>query len=300
MKLLRPALAARRIGDVPFDFAQEIAVMGIVNRTPDSFYDRGRTFSLDAAIDAALAAADCGAKIVDIGGVKFAPGPPLPPEDELERVLPVVRALSDNRQVAISVDTFHPLVAERVIEAGASIINDTTGARDPRMMDVVAANGATLLIAHSLAAPRTPYPRPHYEDVVREVADFLRSKVDVAMTRGIPTERVIVDPGHDLNKSTRHSLELTRRFDEFAALGAPTVAAVSRKDFIGESIGAPREDRLEGGIVAATLCVLGGARIIRMHDVAAASRAARMLEVLLGFRDPAYEIHNMGETNSES
>lgn len=283
----------RRIGARSFDFSRQVAVMAIVNRTPDSFFDQGATFALDRAVQAAVDAAEAGADWVDIGGVPFAPGPELSPADELDRVLPVVEALSVRSDVVISVDTFRPEVAERVVAAGAHVINDTTGLHDPRLADVVADSDATLVVTHSLAAPRRPHPRPRYDDVVAEVVEFLARRVDLARGRGVRDDRLVVDPGHDLNKTTRHSLELTRRLAEVAALGHPTLAAVSNKDFVGESLGRDKPDRLAGSLAAATVSVLQGARIVRMHDVRASVDAVRMVEAILGWRDPVVERHNI-------
>ncbi len=282
----------RPIGGRVFDFSREVAVMAIVNRTPDSFYDKGATFSLDAAVAAGRAAIAEGADWIDIGGVKFAPGPAVPVGDEIDRVVPVVGALRGSGSV-ISVDTFHPEVAAASIAAGASVINDTTGLANPAMADVVADSAATLVITHSIAQPRTEYPSPRYDDVVDDVIAFLRDRVDFAISRGIPAERIIVDPGHDLNKNTRHSLELTRRLGEIAALGYPVLAAVSNKDFIGEALDRDRQFRLEGSLAAAVFSVLQGARIVRMHNVRAAVDAIRMTEAILGFREPAYVRHNV-------
>jgi dihydropteroate synthase len=193
----------------------------------------------------------------------------------------------------ISIDPFHPEVALAGLAAGAHVINDTTGVHDPVMAEVVADSDATLVITHSLARPRTPYPAPHYDDVVAEVAGFLRQRVELAVARGVPAERIIVDPGHDLNKNTLHSLELTRRLAEITALGLPTLAAVSNKDFIGETLDRDRDSRVNGSLAAAVFCIVQGARIVRMHNVAAAVDAVRMTEAMLGFREPAYLRHNM-------
>ena len=282
----------RLIGGRTFDFDREVAVMAIINRTPDSFYDQGATFALDASVVAAHQAVADGADWIDIGGAKFAPGPAVPVEQEIDRVVPVVEALR-GAGVVISVDTFHPAVAAASIAAGAHVINDTTGVHDPAMADVVADSDATLVITHSLAAPRMPYPAPHYDDVVDEVGTFLLARVVRAVERGVPRERIIIDPGHDLNKTTRHSLELTRRLDEITALGLPTLVAVSNKDFVGESLDRPRGERVEGSLAAMTVCILQGARIVRMHNVRAAVDAVRMTAAILGFREPAYERHNL-------
>ena len=282
----------RTIGGREFDFDREVAVMAIINRTPDSFFDQGATFALDKAVAAALQAISDGADWVDIGGVKFAPGPPVPVEQEIDRVVPVVLALRGTGAV-ISVDTFQPAVARAALEAGADVINDTTGIHDPMMADIVADSDATLVVTHSLARPRMPHPAPRYGDVVSEVAAFLRERTELALSRGIPAERIIIDPGHDLNKNTRHSLELTRRLPEIAALGYPTLVAVSNKDFIGETLDRPRGERAEGSLAAAVFSIMQGARIVRMHNVRAAVDAVRMTEAILGFREPAYERHNL-------
>ena len=301
MSIALPPLRSpvRTIGAHTFDFSRRVAVMAVVNRTPDSFYDRGATFGLDAAVQACLTAVRDGADWVDIGGVPFKPGPALPVEDEIARVIPVVEAVRRESDVVISVDTFEPEVARHAIVAGADVINDTTGIHDPQLAEVVADSSATLVITHSLASPRTVYPRPHYDDVVAEVIEFLRTRVSLARAHGVPEERIVIDPGHDLNKNTLHTLELTRRFDEIAALGIPALAAVSNKDFIGETLDAQRGDRLEGSLAAAVFCIAQGARIVRMHNVRESVAAVRMTEAILGLRDPAYLKHNMGDFNEE-
>jgi dihydropteroate synthase len=288
----------RTIGSRTFDFSRQIAVMAVINRTPDSFYDQGATFALDRAIEASLAAAADGADWVDIGGVKFGPGPEVPLEEELDRVIPVIEAVAVASDVVISVDTFRPEVAAAAIGAGASVVNDTTGLFYPELADAVAESTASLVITHSLATPRTWYPRPTYNDVAGDIAAFLERKVELAVSRGVPENRIIVDPGHDLNKNTRQTLELTRRMDEICALGFPTLAAVSNKDFIGETLDREKRDRLAGSIAAATVAVMLGARIVRMHNVRESVDAMRMVEAILGWREPKFTIHNMGETNA--
>ncbi|GAA5032796.1 dihydropteroate synthase [Microbacterium fluvii] len=280
-----------RLGARSIDLSRELAVMAIVNRTPDSFYDRGATFALDAAVRAGVAAVEAGATIVDVGGVKFAPGPPVPIDDEIARVVPVVRELSP--LVAVSVDTFQPQVAAAAIAAGAVVINDTTGLRDPRLADVIADSDAAVVIAHSLAAPRTVLPQPRYADVVTEVRAFLAERLDAALARGIPRDRIVLDPGHDLNKNSRHSLELTRRIDELTTLGPPVLVALSNKDFVGETLGRDRGERLAGSLAAAVWCVTHGARIVRAHHVRETVDALRMIEAIIGWRQPARLEHNM-------
>ncbi len=287
----------QRFGAKVVDFRTQSLLMAIINRTPDSFYDAGRTFGLDAAVEASLAAVADGADWVDIGGQPFAPGTCLTTEEEADRVIPVIEAVRARGDVIISADTFNPEVAELSIKAGATVINDTTGLRNPDMAAVVAGSGAHLVITHSLAAPRTVWPRPQYQDVVGEVRDFLSRRIDLALDLGVTEEQIIIDPGHDLNKNTLHSLHLTRSLSSIAALGFPVLAAVSNKDFIGESLDKPKQERVEGSLAAALICFLNGARILRMHNVPAAAAALRMTEAVLGWREPVYLRHNMGERN---
>jgi dihydropteroate synthase len=183
-------------------------------------------------------------------------------------------------------------VAREALRAGADVINDTSGLHDAAMADVVAASHGTLVVCHSKAAPRAVLPAPHYDDVVAEVRELLLSRVELAVSRGVPRERIVIDPGHDLNKNTLHSLELTRRLGELASLGYPLLAAVSNKDFIQETLGRPKDDVRAGTTAAHVFCILQGARILRVHDVAEAVAAVRMTEAILGWRAPERLQHN--------
>jgi dihydropteroate synthase len=285
----------RKIGARVFDFDREVAVMAIINRTPDSFYDKGATFALDKAVAAALSAARNGADWVDIGGVPFGRGPVVSTAEEIDRIVPVVEAIARESDIVISVDTTKADVARESIAAGAAVINDTSGLYDSRMAEVVAGTSANLVLTHSLAPPRSPHPRPQYDDVTTDVVAFLRAKIDAAVAGGVSLDRLIVDPGHDLNKNTVHSLELTRRLEEIVAIGPPTLVAVSNKDFVGESIDRRQGERLEGSLAALVVCIMKGARIVRMHDIPQTIAAVRMTEAILGLREPAYLTHNMGE-----
>ncbi|WP_270409260.1 dihydropteroate synthase [Brachybacterium paraconglomeratum] len=278
------------------DTSRRVLVMGIVNRTQDSFFDEGRTWELEQAVGAGLRAAEEGADIVDVGGVKFAPGDPLDPAEEAARVVPVIEQLRRELpvEVLLSVDTFHASVARAALEVGADLINDTTGLSDPRMAEEVARAGASLVLTHSVAEPRRPFPRPRYEDVVEEVRDFLAARLEQALEAGIARERIVLDPGPDLNKNTQQTLEVLRDWGEYAALGLPLLAALSRKDFVGESLGLPKEERLAGSLAAAAWTIRLGARILRVHDVRETVRMVRMLEVLAGWREPAGPlVHNV-------
>jgi dihydropteroate synthase len=285
----------RTIGRREFDLSQRVAVMAIVNRTPDSFHDRGRTFALESAVAAVRRAVAEGADWVDIGGVPFGlHAGEVTEAEELDRVVPVIEAVRADSDVVISVDTYRPAVAAAAIAVGADVINDTTGLHDPGLADLAARTGATLIITHSLASPpRTPVPRPRYGDVVTEVRDFLAERVALARRHGLHDRQIIIDPGHDLNKNTHHSLALTRRLEEIAALNLPLLVAVSNKDFIGETLDLPQPQRVEGTLAALTICILKGARIVRVHEVAESVRAVRMTEAVLGWREPAYARHNL-------
>ncbi|WP_433467078.1 dihydropteroate synthase [Spirillospora sp. CA-128828] len=267
--------------------------MAIINRTPDSFHDRGRTFALDKALTAAQEALDEGADWLDIGGVPFAPGPVVSIEEEMDRVVPVIEGARSRTDAVISVETYRPEVARAAFDAGADVLNNTSGLHDPALADVVAEAGASLVITHSLADPRTPYPRPRYDDVVSEVAEFLRERAALAEKHGVPADRIIIDPGHDLNKNTYHSLELTRRLPEIARIGHPLLVAVSNKDFIGETLRRDQRERVEGTIATLVVSILSGARIVRVHDVTEARQAVNMVEGILGWRPPAYVRHNL-------
>jgi dihydropteroate synthase len=285
----------RTIGARTFDFSRQVAVMGIVNRTVDSFYDRGATFALDKAVGAALQAAEHGADWIDIGAVPFSPvAERVDERAELDRLLPVVEAVRAGTDAVISIDTFRAEVARQALRAGADAVNDTSGLHDPDMARVVADAGATLVVTHSRAAPGRELARPHYDDVVAEVGAYLLDKAGQAVAAGVAKDRIVVDPGHDLNKNTLHSLELTRRLGELSTLGFPLLASVSNKDFLQETLSRPAAELTEGTVSAVVLCVLAGARIVRVHDVAAVRAGLGVVETVLGWRPPAGVLrHNM-------
>lgn len=287
-----------RIGRRDFDFDRQVAVMAVVNRTPDSFYDKGATFALERAVEAAVAASDRGADWVDIGGVPFGRGPEVTTAEEIDRVAPVIAAIAAASDVVVSVDTNKAAVAAAAIEAGAAVVNDTSGLGDPDMAAVVADSDAYVVITHSVGPPRVEKPAARFDDVVREVREFLAERIARAVDAGVPRERIIIDPGHDLDKNTLHSLELTRRLDEISSLDLPLLVAVSNKDFIGESIDREQGQRLAGSLAAMVSCIERGARIVRMHDIEATVDAVRMTEAILGFRQPARLEHNTHPTRN--
>jgi dihydropteroate synthase len=283
----------RTFGRRTFDFSRSAAVMAIINRTPDSFYDRGANFGLDAAIAAAERALAEGADWLDMGGVKAGPGPEVTEAEELDRVLPLVEALRGRTDAVLSVDTFRAGVAAQVLEAGADVINDPSGLHDPELAAVAAERGGALVVMHTGGPPRTRPHRSAYLDVVADVRAFLAERAAVARGAGLPAERIVVDPGHDFHKNTYHSLELTRRLEELTVLGYPVMVGLSNKDFIGETLDAPLELRLEGSLAAAVISVLNGASIVRVHEVGPTVRALRMAEAIAGRRPPATAIRGL-------
>jgi dihydropteroate synthase len=287
-----------RIGRREFDFSRQVAVMAVINRTPDSFFDQGATFALDAAVGASLRAADAGADWLDIGGVPFGRGPAVSTAEEIDRVAPVVEQVARQSDVVISVDTNNAAVAAAAIDAGAAVINDTSGLGDPDMASVIAKSDAYVVVTHSVGPPRVEKPAAYFDDVVADVRAFLVERVERAVEAGIPRDRIIIDPGHDLDKNTLHSLEITRRLDEIADVGLPLLAAVSNKDFVGEVLDREKAERLVGSLAAMVMCVERGARILRMHDVPASVDAVRMIEAVMGWRAPVRLVHNTHPTHN--
>lgn len=269
--------------------------MAIVNRTPDSFYDRGATFALDAAVAHATAHVEAGADIIDVGGVKVGPGEPVSLDEELDRVIPFVEAFRARFDAPLSVETSRAAVAEAALAAGAELINDVSGLSEPEIADAVARHKASaLVVTHAGGPPRMRPFRPDYEpDVTAAVVQGCATLAAEAERRGVPRSQIIVDPGHDLHKVTAQSLEITRRLGELVALGYPVLVALSNKDFLGEAIGAGLDERLEASLAAAVVSVLHGARIIRVHHTRATVRALRTVEAILGWRPPAVSLRGL-------
>jgi len=253
-----------------------VLIMGILNVTPDSFSDGGRFLSPDAAVKRALIMEKEGADIIDVGGESSRPGAePVPVEEELRRVIPVLERLRGKLRIPISIDTTKAEVAEAALRAGASIVNDISALRfDPAMASVVAEFGAGLVLMHMLGTPKTMQQDPHYEDVVREVREFLAERALYAQSQGIPREAIAVDPGIGFGKTVEHNLELLRRLPELVELGFPVLVGPSRKSFIGAILGLGVEERLEGTLAACAVAVVRGADILRVHDVREVRRAA--------------------------
>jgi len=251
-------------------------LMGVVNATPDSFSDGGRSFALDAAVAHAERLAREGADLVDLGGESTRPGAaPVDEAEERRRVVPVIERLrARGFPIPISVDTRSGAVARAALAAGAALVNDVSGLRDPTLAAAVAAAGVPVVVMHMRGTPADMASHATYDDLLGEVAAELRQGLARAVAAGIPEERVILDPGLGFAKTPAQTVELLARVGELAALGRPLLVGPSRKRFIGELTGAPVEDRLAGTLAAVTACALAGVELIRVHDVAPARQAA--------------------------
>jgi dihydropteroate synthase len=276
-----------RLGSRVVDSSARL-VMGIVNATPDSFYDAGRDYGLERALDHVGEMVGQGADIIDIGGVKAGLGEDVTPRQEIERVETLVAAVrSAHRDIVISVDTWRAEVARVALPAGADLINDAWGGYDPGLVDVVAEFDAAVVCTHTGGlTPRTYARRVRYPDLVGDVTSYLVGLAERARAAGVREDGIILDPGHDFNKNTWHSLELTRRLDELVGLGRPVLVATSNKDFIGESLGLPKYERLEGTLATLAICAWHGAQIFRVHNVMEARRTVDMVAAITGHRVP--------------
>ncbi len=257
--------------------------MGILNRTPDSFYDRGAYFAGDGFLRRAEELVSAGADLLDVGGVKAGPGPEVGEAEELERVVPAVAALVERFGLPVSVDTWRAGVAEACFAVGAVLGNDISGFADPRYLSVAAAAGASVVATHIRLAPRVPDPDPVYEggDVVSAVSSFLADRVERAVAGGVERAGVVVDAGLDLGKTAHQSLELLRASDRLAALGQPLLLSASNKTFLGTLLDLDLSERREASLAAAAIGVLGGCRIVRVHDVAGTRRVVDTLAAVI-------------------
>jgi dihydropteroate synthase len=252
------------------------AVMGILNVTPNSFSDGGRFAGLDAALAQARRMVADGAAIIDVGGESTRPGAaPVSLQEELDRVVPVIEAVTRELDVLVSVDTMKPEVMHAAVAAGAGLINDVLALQAPGALEAAAATGAAVCLMHMQGTPRTMQQDPHYEDVVREVGDFLRERAEACRTAGIPADRIALDPGFGFGKTLDHNLQLLRGLGRLAG-EYPLLVGLSRKSMLGKLTGRPVEQRLAGSIALAALAVAAGARIVRCHDVAETVDAVRV------------------------
>jgi dihydropteroate synthase len=271
------------MGATTFDVTSRALVMGILNRTRDSFFEPAATFDLDALFARAEQLVEQGADLLDIGGVKAGPGDDVSETEELDRVAVVVKELCARFDLPVSIDTWRASVAEACFGEGACVGNDISGFADPDYLKVAAAAGATVVATHIRLAPRVADPDPHYDDVTRTVCDFLIERRQWALDAGVTSERIIVDAGLDLGKTAGQSLQLLRDSSRLAALGAPLLLSASNKTFLGVMFDLAVTDRREPSLAATALGIASGCRVVRVHDVAGTVRVrdvlARVLEV---------------------
>lgn len=275
------------LGPHPYDIRYRALVMGILNRTPDSFFDQGGYWDFDAFLAKAEALVDEGADFLDVGGVKAGPGDEVTEQEELDRVLPAVEALAARFDVPLSVDTWRASVARAAYAAGAVVGNDISGFADPDYLAAAAEAGASVVATHIRLAPRVPDPNPEYDDLVPDVCAFLADRAGRAEAAGIPRERIMVDAGLDLGKSEPQSLELLRASDALVALGYPVFLSASNKRFLGALVGTEVTDRREASLAAHALGIGLGCRILRAHDVRGSRRVADVMAAVLAARDGA-------------
>jgi dihydropteroate synthase len=270
-----------RLGDRSYDLGTRCVVMGILNRTTDSFFDKGAFFPMERFLRRAEELVGEEADILDVGGVKAGPGPEVAVTEELDRVVPAVEALRQRFDVPLSVDTWRAAVAEAAFAAGAVVGNDISGFADPTYLKVAAAAGASVVATHIRLAPRVPDPEPVYGDVIDDVYRFLAERARWAEAEGIEADRVIVDAGLDLGKTWEQSLALLRASDRLAALGHPLLLSASHKPFLGKLCDLEVADRGSASLAAAALGVTRGARIVRAHDVRGTRRVCAAISAVL-------------------
>lgn len=275
--------------------ADRALIMAIINRTPDSFYDRGATFGLREARDAAVRAVSEGADIIDVGGVKAGPGRDVDAVTEAGRVVPLIEWMRATMpEVVLSVDTWRSDVGRLACEAGADLINDSWAGADPRLAEVAASFGAGYVCSHTGGLP--PRSRPHrvaYSDVMTEVTGEVCARARRAVDLGVPADGVLVDPTHDFGKNTWHSLELTRRLSELVSTGWPVLVSVSNKDFVGEALGVEASERLLGTLATTAVSAWQGAAAFRAHNVSETRHVLDMVSAIHGTRSPAAALRGL-------
>jgi dihydropteroate synthase len=275
--------------------AHQPVIMAIVNRTPDSFYDRGATFAAELALQRVDDVIAAGAEIVDIGGVKAAPGAEVTPAEEIDRVVGFVATVVERYpDVVISVDTWRAEVAREACAAGADVLNDAWGGVDPGLAEVAAEFDAGLVCTHAgRVEPRTRPHRVHYDDVQADILDTVVDLADRAVACGVDRSRVVIDPGHDFGKNTWHSLAATRLVPRLVETGWPVLMSLSNKDFVGESLGRPLDERLTGTLAVTALTAAWGARIFRAHNIRETRDTVDMIATVLGHRPPTRAVRGL-------
>lgn len=265
------------------DFTKKTCIMGILNVTPDSFSDGGVHFDKPAAIDSAFQMIEDGADVIDIGGESTRPGAdPVPLDEELRRVIPVIEALSSKVNIPLSIDTYKAEVARNALAAGASIVNDISGLRfDPDMPEVVADHEVPVVVMHIKGTPRDMQVDPVYDALIPEIMGYLRESIELAEKAGVDRDMIIIDPGIGFGKTFSHNLEIINNLDRFTTLGTPLLVGPSRKAFIGRILGdAPAGERVEGTAAAVAVSIMKGADIVRVHDVKEMAKAAKVADAI--------------------
>ena len=267
-------------GGRPLDLSRP-AVMGILNVTPDSFSDGGVFLSRESAIAHARRMADEGADIIDVGGESTRPGAqPVSTQEEIDRVVPVIEALREKISLPISIDTSKPEVMRAAVAAGAGFINDVRALRDEGALEAAASLQVPVCLMHMQGEPRGMQENPRYRDVLSEIGDFLRMRLQAARAAGIPAQQLVIDPGFGFGKTLEHNLELLRGLKKLQSLGAPILVGLSRKSLIGKALGLPVEGRLQASVALALMAVQNSARIVRVHDVGPTVETLRMWSVV--------------------
>jgi dihydropteroate synthase len=269
------------LGDRAYDLTTRSLVMGILNRTTDSFFDKGEFFERDKFLARAEQLVAEGADILDVGGVKAGPGPEIDEPEELARVIPAIEWLKARFDLPISVDTWRANVAAAAYEAGAVIGNDISGFGDPEYLEVAAKHDAAVVATHIRLKPRVADPEPHYDDVVANVRDFMVERARRAEAAGIPSERIMIDAGLDLGKTWQQSVTLLRAHQRFAELGYPVLLSASNKTFLGKLLELEIDERREASHVATSIAVSLGCRIVRAHDVKGTRRVCDTIAAVL-------------------
>ncbi len=276
-----PSAITYRLGATTHDLSTRVLVMGILNRTPDSFYDQGATFALDSLLARADELVRDGADLLDVGGVKAGPGPDVDEAEELDRVVPSIEALHRRFDVPISVDTWRASVLDAACDAGAVVGNDISGFGDPDYLAVAARHGASVVATHIRLQPRVADPDPHYDDLVGDVDAFLLERVRRAHAAGLNAEQIAIDAGLDLGKTPAQSAVLLRESAVLARHGYPLLLSASNKRYLGELLDLPVDERREASLASVAYGVVRGCRIVRVHDVVGTVRVCRVIEHLL-------------------
>jgi dihydropteroate synthase len=274
------------IGNKKFDLISDTLIMGIINVTPDSFFDGGKYNHKDQAVKRVSEMISDGVDIIDIGGMSSRPGAkPVSPGEELERTIPVVKSVSNNFDTLISIDTYRSEIAREAISAGAHMINDISAfTMDKNMSTVVADKGVSVVLMHMQGEPENMQKNPQYENVIDEIYEYLGDKASDAVDAGISADKIILDPGIGFGKTLDHNLSILNKISEFRLMGYPVMVGVSRKSFIGSILDLPAEDRLEGSLASAVWSVINGANILRVHDVAETVRSVKIARsIMSGF-----------------